>query len=482
MQRFLTILVLICLTAQSVSWAQDDNTRTQPTEASQQTPPSSGAVPAYGQTDVGISSENPPLTGLDQPSLEPRMTSRSFLIPGVHVSESVDSNIEGRTGNAAVHGVTRALGTLFLQKLWGRNETALEYIGGAGFYPSRARTAYMLQQLDAEQRVSWRTGQLAIRDSFSYLPEGAFGYGAYGGEELSTGGLGAGFNNLGGIAGPITGSIFGAGQLGSLGQQPRITNTTVVDVAEGLSPRSSITAAGSYGLVQFIDNSAGFINSRQIAAQGGYNYQLSRRDHVALAYAFQRFQYPNFPNSAFRTHIVNLLYGHRISGRLDFLIGGGPQITTIDNPPFGSTQSLSGNGQVRLRYRFPRTTVAASYARHNTAGSGFFLGATTDIAELSLNSPINRVWSMTANTGYTRSRRIQPAVAAFSADHFAYVFAGVAVHRPLGRQCRLFISYQFNDHSFDNTCTSVSGPCSGSSQRHVASIGLDWHLHPIRLD
>jgi hypothetical protein len=481
MQRFWAIFISMFLAVTWVgAWAQSDST--QPSESGQQAPSGTGAVPAYGQNDIGISSENPPLTGLDQPSLEPRATTRSFLIPGIHVSESVDSNIQGNTGNTAIHGVTRALGTLFLQRLWGHYETDLQYVGGAGFYTARGRKAHLLQQLDAGERVMWRTGQLAIRDSFSYLPEGAFGFGAYGGAGSFSGGLGAGMGNLGGIAGTVLGGIFGAGQFGSLGQEPRITNTAALDVAQALSPRSSITAAGSYGLVHFIDDSAGFVNSREVAAQAGYNYQLSRKDHVALAYGFQRFEYPNFPGSAFRTQIVNLLYGRRISGRLDFLIGGGPQFTTINNPLLGSLQSVSGNGRVRLRYRFPRTTLGLSYARQNTAGSGFFLGAATDIAELSVDRPINRVWKMTADAGYTRSSRIQPAIAAFSAKHFDYVFVGGAVHRPLGRQFHLFISYQFNDLRFDTTCTTLSGSCAGTSQRHVATVGLDWHPRPIRLD
>ena len=473
--------MLMFLAMPSVTgWAQSDDT--QSSESSQQPTSSTGAVPAFGQSDVGISSENPPLTGLDQPSLEPRATTRSFLVPGVHVSESVDSNISGRTGNAAVHGVTRALGTISLQKLWGHYETVLDYVGGAAFYTSRGGRAHLLQQVDGNQRVMWRTGQLVIRDSFSYLPEGAFGYGAYGGGGSIPGGLGAGFGNMGGIGGSVLGGILGAGQFGSLGQQPRITNTTVLDVAQGLSPRSSVTAAGSYGLVHFTDDSAGLVNSRQIAAQGGYNYQLTRKDHVALAYGFQRFEYPAFTGSTFRTHIVNLLYGHRVSGRMDFLMGAGPQVTVINLPLLGTTQSVSANGRVRLRYRFSRATVGLSYDRHNTGGSGFFLGATSDIAELSLTRPINRVWRMTADVGYTRSRRIQPTAAAFSARHFDYVFAGGAVHRPLGRQFRLFISYQFNDLRFDNTCTTASGRCAGTSQRHVAAVGLDWHPRPIRLD
>jgi hypothetical protein len=482
MRRFLTILIAIFLALPAAIALAQSNSPQPESESGPQTPASTGAVPAYGQNEIGISSENPPLTGLDQPSLEPRATTRSFLLPGLHVSESVDSNIEGTSGNVAVRGVTRALGTLFLQRLWGHYETDLEYVGGAGFYTFRGHSAHLLQQLNAGQRVMWRTGQLAIRDSFSYLPEGQFGFGAYGGAGSFNGGLGGGIGNLGGMAGNALGGIFGAGQFGSLGQEPRITNTAVLDVAQALSRRSSVTAAGSYGVVHFIDDTAGFVNSRQIAAQAGYNYQLSRKDHVALAYGFQRFEYPKFAGSAFRTNVVNALYGRRISGRLDFLIGGGPQFTTINNPLLGPTQSVSGTGRVRLRYRFPRTTLGLSYARHNTAGSGFFLGATSDIAELTLERPINRVWSMTADVGYTRSSRVQPAIASISAKNFEYVFAGGAVHRPLGRQFRLFISYQFNDLKFDDTCTSLSGSCAGTSQRHVASVGLDWHPRPIRLD
>jgi hypothetical protein len=467
-------------------WAQDEtrppNESSQAGESSQQPASSTGAVPASGQTDVGISSDNPPLTGLDQPSLEPRATTRSFLVPGVHVSESVDSNIQGNTGNTAIHGVTRALGTLFLQRLWGRYETGLGYVAGAGFYNIRGKSAHLIQQLDADQRVLWRTGHLAIQDSFSYLPEGTFGYSAYGGAGSIPGGLGGGLGNVGGIGGGGLGGIFGAGQFGSLGQEPRVTNSTVAEVAQALSPRSSVTAAASYGLVHFIDDQAGFVNSRQIAIQTGYNYQLTRKDHVGLAYGFQHFKFPRFAGSAFRTHVVNVLYGHRISGRLDFLLGGGPQFTVINHPLLGTTRSISANGRVRLRYRFPRTTVALSYDRRNNGGSGFFLGASSDIAELSLDRSISRVWSMTTDVGYSRSRRIQPATATFSASHFDYVFAGGALHRPLGRQFRLFISYQFNDFRFDKTCTTLSGSCAGSSQRHVASVGLDWHPRPIRLD
>lgn len=142
----------------------------------------SGAVPAFGQENTGaLSADNPPISGLDQPSLEPRAASRSYLIPGAHVSQSLDSNLGGTGGNGSIHGVTRALGSIALQKLWSRYDVSLDYIGGGAFYSNRATRASQMHSLRADQRLPWRTGQLVIRDSFNYLPEGQFGFGSFGG-------------------------------------------------------------------------------------------------------------------------------------------------------------------------------------------------------------------------------------------------------------------------------------------------------------
>src|SRR5207244_13236880 len=129
----------------------------------------------------------------------------------------------------------------------------------------------------------------------------------------------------GGIGCGAVGGIFGPGQFGSLGQQPRIINSAVVDITESLTPRSSATLAGGYGLVHFTGNNpAGLINSRQASAQAGYNYQLNRRDQIAFVYGFQDFHYPTVAGSSFLTHMAHVLYGHRISYRIDLSVGGGP--------------------------------------------------------------------------------------------------------------------------------------------------------------
>src|SRR5208282_615274 len=135
--------------------------------------------------------------------------------------------------------------------------------------------------------------------------------------------------------------------------------TALVELTELLNPRSSVTLTGSYGLTDFTDNPSGcaptepyccqpagtcgpptttfcpptanccpppsdavlpfispgcLINSRQFAAQVGYNYQLGRRDQIAVVYGYQDFSYPVTSLGSFTTNHVHVLYGHRISG------------------------------------------------------------------------------------------------------------------------------------------------------------------------
>jgi hypothetical protein len=483
--------VLFLAVALGLGWAQSNTGQPAGTDPQSRTEP----APALGPGTVPLGAEeNPPISGLDQPSLEPRAAVRSFLIPGASVSEAADSNVLGSSGNASVNGVTRALGSLTLQRLWSRYDLALDYVGGIAYYSHRAINAAQIQALDLDQRVQWRTGQLVVRDSFSYLPEGQFGFGSYGG----VGALG-GFGGGGGLAGGGLGTL-GPGQLPSIGQDPRITNRTIVDVTEGLSPRSSVTAAGSYGLVHFTDNiptlingqllSGSFIDSRQVGAQGGYNYQMTRKDQLALVYGYQSFRYPSSVGSNFNTNLINLLYGHRITGRMDFVIGGGPQWTNISstdpitNKRVNSSQ-LNLSGRALLRYRFPRTNVGLYYDHYNTSGAGIFAGAKSDVARLSATRPFSRLWMSSVDVGYTHNSRLAIALVSpipSPATSYGYIYAGGSVRRQIGREFSAFLSYQFDYVGFDASFCMNGVPCSRTSQRHVAIIGVDWHPHPIRLD
>jgi len=482
--------------------AQDSSQQQQPT-APPETPPS----PAYGQDNAEPNktapiSENPPISALDQPALGPHAAPLSYLQPGATVSEAADSNVADTLGGGAVRSVTRALGTLTLRRLWSNYEMALDYAGGVGYYNVGNVGLRNLQQLGFEQKINWKRGQFAVRDDFSYLPEGNFGA-SYGSltEQQST--LGAGFGQ----------SFLGGNNFGQLGEVPRLTNVAAADISESLSPKSALTLAGGYGLVHFYGSDpelqgVPFLGSTQVSAQGGYDRVLNPHDQVALIYGYQAFRFtpggctlsagtcvgPSpLPGTAFHSQLVELAYAHRISGRLDFTIAAGPQIIQLSEctalfglcAPGTTTADtrLGVAGRALLRYRFPKTGVEASYTRMTTAGSGFFAGAESDIAHLQVNRPLTRKWSGFVDLGYSRNSRIEPvAFGAINANTFSYGFIGVGVHRMLGRNFHAFASYQFGELSFDDSVCGASAPCNRISQRHTGTVGLDWKPRPMRID
>jgi hypothetical protein len=351
--------------------------------------------------------------------------------------------------------------------------------------------------------VTWKRGEFGVRDAFSYQPEGTFGS-AYG----SVGATGAGLSELGGF--------FGGSALGSLGQVPRVTNLTLVDAEETLTPKSAITATAGYGLLHFLQNDpetgSAFIGGSQISGELGYSRVLGPHDQGGLVYGYQGFQFSD--GVTFHSNLLQLMWGRRISGRMDFLAGAGPQFTEVNHlltpvslsptesfPPCILSKSgvecptndlrISAAGQARLRYQFPKSSLSASYKHYLTSGSGFFAGAESDIATVDLTRPINRVWDAVVDIGYSRNSRVIPDTCAsslasdcpgVSAKVYQYGFAGLGVHRMFGRNFHGFASYQFNDLIFDGSYCGMTSLCNRISQRQVGTIGLDWIPRPIRLD
>src|SRR5579862_1094060 len=91
--------MLVC--ALAGAWAQDSSTPPAGT-SSQSGPTQQEPVPAYGQQGTGaINSENPPLSGLDVPSLEPHAAPLSYLQPGVTFDESALSNANNAVGGGS---------------------------------------------------------------------------------------------------------------------------------------------------------------------------------------------------------------------------------------------------------------------------------------------------------------------------------------------------------------------------------------------
>ena len=201
-------LLLLGLTA---AWGQDSSPQ-QPTGSTPDSSPQQPA-PAYGpENSVPSIAENPPISGIDMPNLEPHAAPLSYLQAGAHLMESVSSNVQNSVGGSSTSTISDALGSLELQRLWSNYDLSLDYLGGVGYYNASGIGLKQIEELGVDQKITWKRGELGIRDAFSYQPEGTFGS-AYG----SVGTIGAAWADRA----PFLGDGAGSAGSGSAHHEPR---------------------------------------------------------------------------------------------------------------------------------------------------------------------------------------------------------------------------------------------------------------------
>jgi hypothetical protein len=464
MARTRTIRWALLVFGMSACVAAQDSSQSQPA-----TPP----APAFGQNAPVLSPENPPVTSLDEPTLELRTASRSFISPALQVSESADTNGANRLGSNDVQSVSHVLGAFDLQQFWPKSDLFLEYLGGGAFY-TRPYGVQQMQAAGLEAVTRWRTGQVTLRDSFSYLPDGSFQSG-YGGNP----GLGlVRFSTGGGLPG------FGNTALGAVGNIPRLANTAILDVVQAINPRSAFTVAGAFTNSHFYDPSSPptFLNGDQITVQGGYSHLFSRHDQLGVVYGFQLFQFPQVSGGEVYNHVLNVRWSHTITGRLSFIIGAGPQYTDLQRG--GELKHWSVTGRAQLRYKFAHSYLIAAYERFTSPGSGFFAGTETQAARLGYTRPLGRTWTVYADAGYSHNKKLQDALfGAQTASSYDEGSAGAVLRKHLGRSYDFFGVYRFTDVAFNSSPGLPGIPGTGRiAHRHVGSIGVEWHPRPTRIE
>ena len=507
------LLALALVAISGGMWAQDNTTPVPtPPDQSTQGPDLSGAPPAATGGAGEPSMENPPVTGLDSPRSEPAFGGRSYLVPGLQLSESASTNVSGSTGSGGISAVSQGLGSLDLQKIWKRYAVGVDYIGGGDYYTGPTSNgqghAYQVHTLASDQRILWRTGQLSIRDNFDYLPEGTFGFGSVGG----AGGFGSVLGGIsgigtglgGGIAGGTPVGLYGSGSFGSVGFEPRIDNAAIVDITQELSARSTVTAGGSFDYTEFLDKSRTefpVINSQQSSFQAGYNRLLGRSDQIGVLYAFQEFHFPQAGSGSLSAQVWNAVYAHRITGKLNFVIGGGPQLVDVHNPaitfflfgifpitiPASTTRNITGNASATLNYTVSsRTSAQVLYQRFISPGSGFLPGANTNAVRASVSHVFKQRWTGVGDAGYSFNSALHNAssTTGVNARAYQYWYLGGSLRRQLSPHFDVFASYQFNDfgaHACQATTVNTS-VCGHRATRQTGMIGIDWRPRPIRLD
>jgi len=424
------------------------------------------------QTIPAMQPDERPLTGFQQLTLGTPSERHSYWIPGISYTNVVQSNALAQGGGNGWNSTSYISGNFSLLQNWTSSRLSINYSGGESLSSDSAVGDGQFHQFAGSQTFSWRRAQLMFLDQFSYLPSSQFGFGAGTGLALP------------GVGGPL-GSFQPGLQNGFIPNQsvftqvgPVYSNAAGTQLNYALSARSSVTIGGVFGIMRFSES--GGVESNEAILNAGYNHQVSRSDILGLSYRFSAYEYLGSPQ-AMGDHLVQAVYGKKITGRLAIKLSGGPEITTFRIPPgvSASKQYVAGAGSASLSYGFASGSVSLSYNHGVNNGSGVFVGATSDQVTASGDRKLNRVWTGNVSLGYARNTNVAGTVGG-QGQAYDTLYVGAGLQRPLSRTANFTLNYTANIQTSNNTV--CAGPnCATNFTTHIITVGLNWHARPFVL-
>jgi len=392
-------------------------------------------------------------------------------MPGFQYSNLVRSDSLYQPTTPNWNTTSYIVGNLSLLETWNRSQLAVNYSGGGSVSTDQLQGNNYYHQLGLVQAFNWQRWQLIFIDQFSYLPQAQFGFGVSSNLDIP------------GIGGPLQPSLPGLQTnyqpnqsiLTSLG--PRYSNSITTQIAYDISPRSSVTLSGSYGILRFVQ--IGNIDTNDAIFSIGYNYALSQKDSIGVLYRFSSYRYIGDPQ-AFNSHAALLAYGHKVTGRLALQLFGGPEVTTFRLPISNENNRISAAGGATVTYASPRTGLSITYNHGVSGGSGQFTGTNTDQLQNTINYQLSRAWKGNLNFGFARNTSLELSSTSQGSQGFDSWFAGGGLSRPLGRTANLTLGYTAYIQS-SRLPVCVGSACSASYSQHQVSLGFQWHTRPLVL-
>jgi hypothetical protein len=211
---------------------------------------------------------------------------------------------------------------------------------------------------------------------------------------------------------------------------------------------------------------------------------MSQRNTIAVLYSFSAFRFSHFDQSI-DDHTAQISFARRVTGRLAFQIGAGPQVVMFRTPiPSGSGSSGGGTTSstqiywslnTALQYQVQRIGLGLAYNHGVSGGSGVLAGAIGDTVTGSVTRQMSRTFSSGVTAGYARNYGLTTESETSPASQtYNYWFAGASFSHPWGRSLGLTLSYQMQYQ--DSNSTFCIGPACGTKLvRHLISVGLGWH-------
>jgi hypothetical protein len=472
------VLLLVILYVPAVQAQQSDSAKNDTRE--QPVAPAPAPLPAGSTSilalissqaptaEVQAAGNNRPLSGVQEPTLGPNLGARNFLLPSISVTSQLATNSTG-SGYARPTAFSYLLGTLDLNRVSDRSELLLHY-GGGGMFSSYLNSA--IQDLEFSYGYRWRRWSLLVGDQVSLLSESSFGFGGVGGLAFLNGGS---LFGPGGVPGPFLNPSLNPNQTIPTILVPRLSNTAVAQLEYTLSPRSSWTASGSYGMLNFLG--AGFINSAEGVFQTGYNYSLSPQSSVAVIYRFDAFRFTHLPQKI-DDHLVQFGYARYVTGRMSIRLAAGPSMEMLRGVLTGFANRLSWALDSSLGYQLDDTTLLLSYDHLVTGGSGVLVGAQTGQLEATVERKLTPRWQGSASLGYATNRSLIATTTNLGKQQFNSWYAAVRFNHQLRPGTAFFVGYGARRQAM-NAAACATLTCGTSLVGHEVSVGFNFGLRPV---
>jgi hypothetical protein len=417
-------------------------------------------------TEVQVPAGARPLSGVQELNLSANFGARNFLVPSINVTSQLATSSTA-TGFGSPSTFNYVLGNLDLSHVSDRSQLLVHYTGG-GMFSSYLNSA--IQDLEFSYNFKWQRWSLLVGDQASYLSASSFGFGGVGGLEFLEFGPG-------GVPGLLLGASLTPNQTIPTIIVPRLSNTLVSQIEYNLSPRSSWTASGSFGMLNFLG--AGYINSIDGVFQTGYNYLLSPQSSIAVIYRFDAFRFAYLPQGI-KDHVVELGYGRYVTGRLSFRIAAGPSIEMLRGAITGYVNQLSWALDSSLNYHLDRTTFLLSYDRLVTGGGGVLTGAQTGQAVGTIERRMTSKWQASASLGYASNRSLIPTTSNLGNGVYNSWYAAVQFTHHLRPGASFFLGYGAHLQAANGAGCTIP-ICATNSISHEFSAGFNLDLRPVSL-
>ena len=428
-------------------------------------------IPQAPTGDVQIGGDDHPVSGVDEHAAVPAGRVRNFVLPSVSVMSQIGTSSSG-SGYSSPTVLTYLLGNLELNHLSDRSQLLVNYTGGE-MLSSYLNSAE--QNLEFSYNFNWQRWSLLVGDQTSYLSESPFGFGGIGGLAFLNGDSQFGPGGLVGIF--LNGSLSPNQTIPTI-IVPRLSNTVVSQITYKLSPRSTWTASGTFGTLNFLG--ADYIDSMQGQFQTGYNYLITPASSIAAIYRFDAFRFSYLPQEI-EDNVFELGYGRYVTGRMSLQLAAGPSLQMLRGFLTGYGNRLSWAVDGLVNYKLDRTTFLLTYSHLLTGGSGVLVGAETSQVEATAERKLNPRWRASATVGYATNSSLVPINYIVGSGSYNSWYVAIQFNHQWRPGSDLFMGYGARLQAINAAACAVpncGGAPLGQQVGHEFSAGFNFDFRP----